>query len=190
MVECSTRQSNNSKLLKISRLERVFAKSHEMTMVQCAVYRSVCISLIGEDWAWGGSEIVWVGQVRQVRSDHMRAVRLLQQGKARQAVLAVPSCWRTQIKPGSPHSRTSGPAARTHALTQPALTPPPPPRPGVCEQARTCGMVRLVTAVASLLGPSCMHQGIIIMLIHTLSSSAEVRATCILSLPAPSSSGR
>ena len=96
----STAHSKGSKSPMISRLKRVFATSHEMTMVQCAVYRSVCISLIGEDWAWGGSEIVSVGQVR---SDHMRAV--LPQGRA--------SC------AGCPELLVHAKQARTHAASQP-----------------------------------------------------------------------
>jgi len=90
------------------------------------------------DWAWGGSEIVSVGQVR---SDHMRAV--LHQGRASCAGwLAVPSCWCKQRKPSSPP-----------ALTQPALIDAASQARIMRASAYTCGRDAPCHCRSELIGP-------------------------------------
>ena len=102
-VQYSTRHAKNSKSLVISRLKRVFAKSHKMITVRQALDSVLYIT----DWAWGGSEIVSVGQVR---SDHMRAGSCPPAGQA--------CCT------GCPELLVQATQAQQPALTQPALTPP------------------------------------------------------------------
>lgn len=145
-----TGHSRGSELTVINRLMRVFATSHKMMTVRHAVDSVLYIT----DWAWGGSEIVSVGQVR---SDHMRAV--LQQGKLCCA--------------GCPELLVHAKQARTHAASLDAASQARIMRAG----AYTCGSDAPCHCRSVLIGPfvhALRHS--IVMLIHAhSSSSAEAR---------------